>query len=230
MEKYSVTSEYDIQYQGEILPYLDDFAKYDNFNLLKTYSTFVREHNQVTSHHTALLLGIYYSLASEAVPRFGNVNFFGSQPTPSPMINNDECKPYAEIRYVAYRDNKLFIDGIGLLKGVHVVDYQDIDYTLILKSNTDTFEKPLAKLHRPNITREFFQDDFVIYDKCVFTTLNSQGILINDISVGEYQLLLRIVTKSQRATIALSSKSLITIENDKVQFNSNSEKAVLVIK
>lgn len=84
---YLLTSEADIQYKTEIEPYLADFNQYSNFNLLKTYSNFVREHNQVTSHHTALLLSIYYALASEAVPRYANgrVNFFGKLPT-SPVL------------------------------------------------------------------------------------------------------------------------------------------------
>ncbi|MBS9779120.1 MAG: hypothetical protein KGV51_00700 [Moraxellaceae bacterium] len=227
---YLLTSEYDVQYKDEILPYLNDFAKYSNFNLLKTYSVFVREHNQITSHHTALLLGIYYSLASEAIPRFGNVDFFGSQPTPTPAINNDECEPYAEIRYVAYRDGKLFIDGIGLLKGVHIVDYQDVNYTLVLKNDTNIFEKKLAKLHRPNVTREFFQGDFVVYDKCVFTTFKQKGMSLDDIAKGDYHLFLRIITKTHKVVEPLFSKSLIAIENDKVEFNSNDKKAILTIK
>lgn len=83
---YLLTSESDIQYKTEIEPYLQDFAKYENFNYLKTYSAFVREHNQVTGHHVALLLSIYYALASEAIPRYsrGQVNFLALNRTVTP--------------------------------------------------------------------------------------------------------------------------------------------------
>lgn len=226
---YLLTSEADIQFPTEIQPHLDDFRKYRNFNLLKTYSAFVREHNQVTSHHTALLLGIYYALASEATPRFnqGEVNFFGTQPIPKPNVANPT--PYVDVRNCEYKDNILFIEGIAILRGVHISNYSDVQYELILQNTRtrETYTKGLAKLHRPHLTRELFDGDFVIYDKGYFTTLDLKGIDISDLPKAEYQLYIAIKSGEYYSKLALSSQKTLTKSSDTFSFNSNSSLAIL---
>ncbi len=225
---YLLTSEADIQYPTEIQPYLEDFKKYSNFNLLKTYSAFVREHNQVTSHHTALLLSIYYALASEAVPRFnqGEVNFFGSQPMPKPDVDNPI--PYIDLRKVNYKDNIFFIEGIAVLKGIHIPDYADIDYELIFQDTLTgkNYTKRLAKQHKPFLTRELFERDFIVYDKGFFTTPNLQGVDISDLPKAEYQLYMEIKTKHKRAKIAVSSKKALEVSSNSFSFYSNTSLAI----
>lgn len=225
---YLLTSEADIQYSTEIHPHLDDFKKYRNFNLLKTYSAFVREHNQVTSHHTALLLGIYYALASEAVPRFnqGEVNFFGTQPTPKPDAKNPT--PYVDLRKLNYKDNILFIEGVAVLRGVHIPDYGDVHYDLIFQDvhTGQSYTKGLAKLHRPHLTRELFDGDFVVYDKGYFTTLNLKGINISDIPKAKYQLYMEIKTKHERAKFTLISQKPLAHTSDSFNFSSNPSEAI----
>lgn len=227
---YLLTSESDIQYEGEIVPYLKDFKKYSNFNLLKTYSVFVREHNQVTSHHTALLLGIYYALASEATPRFnqGEVNFFGTQPVPKPDANKAE--PYVDIKKFDFKNQILFIEGIAVLRGIHVQNYSDIDYELVFK-NTSTgaeYAKRLAKLNRPHLTRQLFNGNFVIYDKGYFTTPHEQGIDVSDLPLAEYYLFISIKTKKQRIKAALVS--IQHIEHSGKDFHFLSKKDVALFK
>ncbi|MDQ9204236.1 hypothetical protein QBS70_03920 [Cronobacter sakazakii] len=56
---YLLTSEADIQYESEVKPYISEFRKYQNFNLFMAQSMLIREHNQVTSYHVPLLLGIF---------------------------------------------------------------------------------------------------------------------------------------------------------------------------
>lgn len=228
---YLLTSEYDEQYLGEIKPYLTDFQKYENFNLLKTYSVFVREHNQVTSHHTALLLGIYYSLASEATPRFnsGEVNFFGSQPIPKMDVAN--ATPYVDLRKFHYKNDILFVDGVAILRGVHIADYSDISYELLLRNVGDGKEyvKNLAKTHRPHLTRELFDGDFVVYDKGWFTTYQYKGVRLSDLPKGEYYLFIKITIKSQSQLVALSSNQSITVSGEGFNFESNKSLSKLTL-
>lgn len=225
---YLLTSEADIQYEGEILPYLDDFRKYSNFNLLKTYSAFVREHNQVTSHHTALLLSIYYALASEATPRFnqGEVNFFGSQPIPKPDAN--QAKPFVDMKKFDLKNQVLFIEGIAVLRGIHAQSYSDIDYELVFK-NTLTgveYKKRLAKLNRPQLTRQLFDGDFVIYDKGYFTTMQEKGIDISDLPKAEYYLFISIKSKKQSTKAALVSSQNIERTGENFLFSINKDVAL----
>lgn len=226
---YLLTSESDVQYKSEIVPYLEDFKRYNNFNLIKTYSTFVREHNQVTSHHTALLLSIYYALASEATPRFnqGEVNFFGSQPIPQPDTSNVE--PYVEIKKFDVKNNTLFIEGIAILRGVHIANYSDVDYELVFKNTLTGVEytKKLAKLHRPHLTRQLFNGDLVIYDKGYFTTIQEKGIDISDLPSSEYYLFISIKTKKLSAKAALVSIHNIEKVGGNFHFSSNKDIALL---
>lgn len=191
---YLLTSESDEQYKTEIKPYLLDFAKYNNFNLLKSYSVFVRTHNQVTNHHTALLLGIYYALATEATPRYNNgeVNFFGSQLFGNP---NPSGEPYVDLRVLKLDKERLFIDGVALLRGYDAADYSDLDYVLILKNNKreDDIQLPLAKGNQPNLTRSLFDGKYLtIYDKSVFTTLRYEGVDLSELPKGIYQMFIQI--------------------------------------
>lgn len=189
---YLLTSESDEQYKLEIEPYLPDFAKYHNFNLLKTYSAFVRTHSHVTSHHTALLLSIYYSLASEAIPRYnnGSVNFFGSQPYSNPAPTGE---PYVDLRVLKLTEERLFIDGIALLRGYDAVDYSDLDYVLILKNNKDSIELPLAKGNQPHLTKSLFDGKYLtVYDKAVFTTYRYEGLDLSVLSNGTYKMFIQI--------------------------------------
>lgn len=190
---YLLTSEADIQYKPEIEPYLNDFAKYKNFNLLKTYSAFVREHNQVTGHHTALLLSIYYALASEAIPRYGNgqINFFGSQPHSNP---NPSGEPFVDLRVLKLKEDRLFIDGVALLRGYDVADYSDLNYTLILQDKKgEQTELPLAKGNQAYLTKQLFDGQYMtIYDKAVFTTYQHKGVDLSGLKQGDYQMFIKI--------------------------------------
>ena len=229
---YLLTSESDIQYNTEIRPYLEDLAKYDNFNLMKSFSVFVREHNQVTSHHTALLLSIYYALASEAVPRFnqGEVNFFGSLPSPKPSSNNTET--FVDLRIFGLKEKTIFIEGVAIIRGIHLQEYSDVNYYLIFteKGSKKEYVKPLAKTNKASLTRELFDGNFVIYDKGWFTTYQHKGIDITDIPKGNYQLSINIITKKQNIKTLIHSRKNIKESNENIIFESNSTEATLMIQ
>lgn len=216
---YLLTSEEDEQYEEHIVPNLNELSKYNNFNLIKTYSLFVRQHNQVTAHHTAILLSIYYALASEAIPRFnhGQVNFFGSQPV---AMKKPSLQPYIDLRKIRTIDNLLFIEGVALIRGLDVENYSDIDYKLIFKG-IKNYTKNLAKDNRPELTKEFFKNELVIYDKCYFTTFQYKGMDISEIDIGSYELLIGIKVKGNEFTIPLVSNKEIEYKNSNINFISD---------
>ncbi|WP_351118947.1 hypothetical protein [Psychrobacter sp. SMN/5/1215-MNA-CIBAN-0208] len=222
---YLLTSESDEQYELHIKPFISLFGKYSNFNLLKTYSLFVRQHNQVTGHHTSLLLSIYYALASEAVPRFndGLVSFFGSQPA---LTSESSLEPLIDLQKINIVGNRLFIEGIALLKGLDAENYSDIDYKLIFKG-TKNYSKPLAKDDKPKLTRDFFENTIISYDKCWFTTYKHEGIDISDIDRGSYVLHIKIKIKNHEENIELVSLKNIVISNNIFTFSSSSTKNIL---
>lgn len=217
---YLLTSEADIQYKPEIEPYLNDFSKYKNFNLLKTYSAFVRQHNQVTAHHTALLLSIYYALASESVPRYSNgqVNFFGSQPHSNP---NPSGEPFVDLRVLKLKEDRLFIDGVALLRGYDVADYSDLNYTLVLKNQSGVeTELSLAKGNQAYLTKQLFDGKYMtIYDKAVFTTYQHKGVDLSSLQSGCYEMFIRIdlLKHSQLSCTQriITSRDIAGCQNDK---------------
>lgn len=112
---YLLTSEYDDQYDKFLSHSFDDFKKYRNFNLMKTYSAFVQQHRDATEYHAVLVLGIIYSLVSEATPYFPRpINFFGSQPLRNPKPSG---VPYVDLRVLKLTEERPFIDGVALLRG-----------------------------------------------------------------------------------------------------------------
>lgn len=192
---YLLTSERDYQYPTEILPFLDDYRKYSNFNLVKTYSSFVREHNQVTAHHTSLLLGLYYLLANEVVPKYtdNEVDFFGKQLHSNP---NPSKQPYVDLREFNVKEDILYIGGIALLKGCDFAEYDDGRYNLVLENvdGSGVHKIPLAKKNSPRLTKDMFDGEYLTnYDKAVFTTPKYQGISIADVPKGKYILAIEII-------------------------------------
>lgn len=198
---YLLTSEADIQYKEEVYPLLDDLKKYQNFNLLMTHSAFIREHNQVTSHHVPLLLSIFYALASEATPIFKDVHFFGKVKFENKVISD---QVHIELDSLEIRNNRLFIDGVGIIRGIDLEDWEDISYSLFLVNAKSTYNKLLAKAHKPHLTKRLFDGTFVVYDKGWFTTIKYAGVDLMDLPKGEYSLDLEILAKGQKALIRLS--------------------------
>ncbi len=204
---YILTSEYDEQYDKYLSHAFEDFKKYRNFNLMKTYSAFVRQHRDVTEHHAVLVLSIIYQLASEATPYFVQpINFFGSQPNSNPKPTGE---PYVDLRVLKLIGDRLFIDGVALLRGYDVAEYSDLNYTLVLEDKQGVTTLPLAKGNQPYITKQLFDGKYLtIYDKAVFTTYQHKGVDLSVLAKGTYQLSVEIALKN-------SIKAIQAIKNER---------------
>lgn len=88
----------------------------------------------------------------------------------------------------------LFIDGIGIIKGVNARTWSDVSYELIFEGE-QRYCKPLAKANHPELTEQYAQHG-ENYDKFWFTTKGYAGMEIGDIALGEYRLSLKIITPS----------------------------------
>ncbi|EOL9014545.1 alpha/beta hydrolase [Cronobacter malonaticus] len=200
---YLLTSEADIQYESEVKPYIAEFRKYQNFNLFMARSMLIREHNQVTSYHVPLLLGIFYSLSQGAVPRYGDCELTADNTLlPRPL----KPQPVAVLKKVAVKNALLFPEGIAVLKGLDCTEYQDIQVDLVFKA--DNFEEVfrIAKAHRPILTRQLYDGGFVNYDKGWFCTLRYEGLSLEALPAGTYQLFLDITCQQTWARKALETE------------------------
>jgi hypothetical protein len=199
---YLITSKSDIQYPTQIEPFLGQFIKYKNFNLITSESILVRAHNQVTSHHAQLILGIMYTLTNNIAPRIGYHVLKGDElvELPRPSI----ATALVEVKNIWLAGERLFIEGIAVLKGIPCGEWSDIDYELVFESQDEKISLPIAKDHRPNITRELYGDNFVNYDKGWFCTYKHKGVSLETIPPGNYSLAIHIVTKNLSTTKALN--------------------------
>ncbi|UKH17061.1 accessory Sec system protein Asp2 [Actinobacillus pleuropneumoniae] len=191
---YLFSSESDIQYATEVKPYLDRFEKYQNFNLFMANSLLVTEHKLVTSYHVPLILGIFYSLAQGAIPHYGICTLSGDR---TRGIVPEKPAPVTVLKRFKFSDKLFFPEGLAYMKGVPCAKYGDIQTKLIISNLQNKFIFNLAKDHKPNLTKELYNDSFVNYDKGWFCTLKYSGISLEEILPykGTYQLSIHIFTK-----------------------------------
>ncbi|MGO4326112.1 hypothetical protein AB4Z48_16515 [Cupriavidus sp. 2TAF22] len=206
---YLLTSPSDPQFAAEIVPNLGGFVRCSNFNLLVSRSRLVREHNQVTQHNVPLLLGIFYSLAAGAVPRFGYTEMIGDDAGPPTY---PEVTPIAALRRVRIEGGRLFPEGVAVLRGLSCGEYQDISSFLILHGGPGDIEIPLAKANRPGLTRELYDGGFVNYDKGWFCTYQHKGVDLAEVPAGEYRVSLRIHCQGVTRTSAMMSAAQVDVQ------------------
>lgn len=119
----------------------------------------------------------------------------------------------------------LFIDGIGIIKGVSAKAWSDVSYELIFEGEK-TYQKALAKSHHPELTEHYAQNG-ENYDKCWFTTKAYVGVEIGDIALGEYRLSLKIITPSTTKIAPLSASDFANAQfdltDDKLTLRSHQE-------
>ncbi|WP_410951973.1 hypothetical protein [Pseudomonas sp. S1(2024)] len=204
---YLLTSEADIQYPTEIEPFKGEFLKYDNFNFFLSRSVLVRAHNQVTGHHSSLLISIFYSLANNTAPRYGYCELSGDQIDES--RKTEIGKPIVYLKTFTIKNSRLFLDGAGVLKHVPSDNWKDVKFQLVLTDSeaSKTLRIDLAKDHRPSLTREYYSESFTSYDKSWFCTMKHEGIDLSTIPQGKYQCSLRIIMSGHDCTIPLCTQT-----------------------
>src|SRR5690606_32491058 len=186
---YLLTSKADEQYKDQVDPFLDDFYSFSNFNLFYSESILVRTHNQVTSHHVQLVLSWLYSLIAGLTPYYG-VKTIKGDPVRREKIDLENYT--IELRCFKINDTKIYPEGVGLVRNYDFQDWSDVNYFIIFENEELSYELPLAKAHRPQLTREFYNGNFSIYDKSCFTTYRYNGIDISHIKKGKYNIKLKI--------------------------------------
>ena len=211
---YFLTSKSDEQYKSQVEPFLDQFYRFSNFNLFYSESILVRTHNQVTWHYVQLILSWFYSLISGLTPVYGIKSIKGDNIVTS-EVNLDDY--VIELRDLKLNQKKIYPEGIGLVRNYNFINWSDVDYSIIFENDQTRYELPIAKSHRPALTREFYNGIFSIYDKCVFTTYRYDGIDISHIKTGKYLLKIKIHLKNINEYVVdhIIAKKIINVENER---------------
>lgn len=226
---YFLTSKADEYYEEQIGPFLDLFYRFSNFNLFYSESILVRTHNQVTSHHIQLILSWFYSLISGLAPVYGIKRIKGDG-----LIAADvDLKNYAiDLRGLKFNQEKIYPEGVALVRNYNCETWKDVGYSIIFENDHIQYELPMAKSHKPALTREFYNGYFTIYDKCWYTTLKNNGIDISHLQKGKYVLKIKIHLKHINEYVVdhITAKKVINVENERYHcyLNSNGYCELLV--
>jgi hypothetical protein len=212
---YLLTSEADDQFKSEVSPNLSKFIKYDNFNYLLSKSILVRAHNQVTVHNLPLLLGVFYSIAQGAVPRFGYCELGGDELR---LPENPSAKPLTVLKKIRIDKGRFYPEGLSVLRGISCENHKDLKVKMILSSNDNIIEIDLAKAHMPYLTRALYDGTFVNYDKGWFCSPTHSGFNIDIVASGEYEIELVVtcqgITKKNNLTIDAHMNNKLLAEGE----------------
>lgn len=90
---------------------------------------------------------------------------------------------------------------MAYLKGCTLEKYSDIKSILILKSQNTEYKFPLAKDHKPNLTKDLYTGEYINYDKAWFCTLKYSGIDLSSLPRKEtFELFINLENKAFNTT------------------------------
>lgn len=189
---YLISSLADVQYETEVSRNIQQLRKFDNFNLIMANSQMIKQHNQVSRHTIAIAMSIVNLSAMGMSPRFSEEQVKYRVLT---APKKPSYRPLVKLKNFRVSGGKYFPEGISVIRGVSCESYSDISLKLILKSDKDTISIGIAKDNKPDLTRELFDGDLVLYDKGWFCTAKHSGLSIDDLPLGEWSAHIEILSK-----------------------------------
>lgn len=222
---FLISSKADPKHKFQVEPFIDNFKKYANFNYLESKSCLVRSHQDVTFFNAPLILSILNCLSFNLNLNFLNNEIIGDSITKKPKITKE---PILNVISLDFDDNEKFHPkGIFFLRGIECKEYEDLEYRLIFKSKNNEYSYRLARDNKPSITKDYYLDAFVNYDKAFFCTKKYLGLSINELISGTYKLFIKIIMRTgEEKQIPLKYKieNKIISKNKKYElFNSEEE-------
>lgn len=191
---FLISSESDYLHADQIKPFIGIFNKYSNFNYIEAKSPLVRTHPDVTFFNAPLILSIINCLAFNMTPAFLNSITLGDDLNKKAKITKE---PIFEIKKLEFdHASKFHIEGIFFLRGIACAHYSDLDYILYLESTHQNIKIHLAKGNCPSITKDYYADAFVNYDKSYFCTKGYAGLSLANIPLGQYKISIEIIMHS----------------------------------
>ncbi|PWD87742.1 accessory Sec system protein Asp2 [Ignatzschineria cameli] len=207
---YFIASKIDPKFKSQIEPYLHMFLKYENFNYIETVSKLVRTHADVTFHNAPLILSILGSLSFNLPPIYnrtiiGTADFDGKIRVKRESSN----APVFQLKELQLKGEKFFLEGVYFLRDIELKEYSDVKYTLILESDYNEYALPLAIGNKPELSKNYYKNYFVNYDKGYFTTPKYGGINLDNIECGVYSLKVIIKTKTKSDLVKLNDTHIV---------------------
>lgn len=190
---YLISSRRDQFHESEIVPYLDIFRQFSNFNLLMTESDLVSEHKFLGAYNTPLILSLLYSLGEGLVPAYvENVNG-GNRHQISVSSRADYFNDMRGYRHKVVTldrermsNGRFFPEGVALMKGYEQSDFGNKSIKLRFKSNDGIHEYPLGSYRDASFSTRFFDRYFCNYSGAGYKSIDSKGVDLRGLPYGVY--------------------------------------------
>lgn len=211
---YIFSSPDDEQYKTEILPNLDKFRRFDNFNYVETSSTNVRQHEDVTLYNLPIISSILSMLIDGIRLKFGEVkngNFANSHFSDRQLVRELSSRPIASIESLDLSDEGLFVKGRGFLMYRSAANYGDVRRRFILtnQNGNEIFSVQLGGLKDRRNNRDFEDGTGFDYLAGSYATVGSRPYPLNNLPYGVYSVSLEIIQDGKRVICdVLESKDL----------------------
>lgn len=188
---YLFSSPNDGQYQTEIVPFLKDYERYDNFNFVLTESPLVARHRDVGSYNIPLLLATIAALGEGAAPRYGHVRngtdaFETTLPLPSIETVRARQETIARFTSLQLRNDRFYPEGLLFIKGQSTRGAGKISRKLVFSSGILRRKYALRSATDEKLSRTFFENEFCDYSRGKFSTVDGEGIDLTKLAPGQY--------------------------------------------
>ncbi|MFF5791995.1 hypothetical protein ACFY5D_08110 [Paeniglutamicibacter sp. NPDC012692] len=194
---YLFTSPSDGQYETEILPFLSDYERYENFNYILTETPLVARHRDVAPYNIPLLLATIAALGEGAVPHYGLVRngletFTSSVPVPSLETVRERQETVCKMTSLALRNGRFFPEGVLFVKGQSTKGTGQISRKLVLASGVHRRSYSLKSMPDDKLSRTYFENEFCNYSNGKFGTVRQEGIDLAKLDAGRHELRLEL--------------------------------------
>lgn len=190
---YLITSYQDTLYESEIKPFINEFNRYQNFNLVCTRSSLVWHHNVVNRYNIPIILSIIYANAEGAFPKFGRV-VNGNVDLESEGFNQyvekvqAEPMPIVDINRIEFSDDLFFPQGDAFIKGFKCNDFGILKRKMIFSNKVGTYTYPLGTVRDLEASYRHFDRYFIDYQMASFVSVKHAGIDLDALPDGVYDM------------------------------------------
>lgn len=206
---YIITSLADPQYKQQIKNNIDKFKKFKNFNLLYANSDLITRHNQVNRHIVPVTSSILNLTAMGLSPVFEMTEIKYRKQSDSVRF----LQPLIRLEKFNVKDKKIYLEGISVILGIPCPEYNDIFIRLILKNEKSRHEIELAKGNVIGLGKKYIcASCHISYDKGWFCTKKYDGIIINELPIGEWDAYIRLDVKGVVKESAMISEYEISAQ------------------
>lgn len=174
---YLFSSPADYQYQTEIEPFLPLFAKYDNFNFIRTDSPFVREHKNVTAYNVGIINSIMRLCSEGMPPRFSTLQGVGDysrkrarQSVPLPLRKGDSefSELNVDVSRIIFDKDQLVFKGTAVRLGFGPVHAKKCQALLVIRNEHDRKEYPTVRISDKSLSSKYFRRVYIDYSNFAF--------------------------------------------------------------